>query len=108
MTLTGLTLAPAATADPAPVPSGITTARSCVQSRHQAAMACNAVRVTGGFDTLAHSTGAVDPGATPSGYGPDDLRSAYALPSSGGDGRTVAVVDAYDDPNAESDLATYR
>ena len=51
------------------------------------------------------------PGATvtPSGYGPIDLQSAYALPSStAGAGQTVAIVDAYDDPKAESDLGTYR
>ena len=43
------------------------------------------------------------------GYAPADLRSAYDLPSeSAGSGQTVAIVDAYDDPNAESDLATYR
>jgi len=44
------------------------------------------------------------------GYAPADLRSAYnLLPSeSAGSGQTVAIVDAYDDPNAESDLATYR
>ncbi len=41
------------------------------------------------------------------GYTPCDLRSAYALPS-GGAGQTVAIVDAYDDPNAEADLAVYR
>jgi subtilase family serine protease len=46
--------------------------------------------------------------AAPSGYGPSDIRSAYALPSSGSNGRTVAIVDAYDDPTAEQDLATYR
>ena len=45
----------------------------------------------------------------PQGYGPADLQAAYALPSaSAGAGQTVAVVDAYDDPRAESDLATYR
>ena len=43
------------------------------------------------------------------GYGPSSLQSAYVLPSStAGSGQTVAVVDAYDDPNAASDLATYR
>src|SRR5690242_748295 len=42
--------------------------------------------------------------AAPSGLGPADLQSAYKLPS-GGDGQTVAIVDAQDDPNAESDLA---
>jgi len=43
------------------------------------------------------------------GFDPADLRSAYALASeSAGSGETVAVVDAYDDPNAESDLNFYR
>jgi subtilase family serine protease len=46
--------------------------------------------------------------ALPTGYGPADLRSAYNLPSTGGSGQTVAIVDAYDDPTAESDLAVYR
>jgi hypothetical protein len=46
--------------------------------------------------------------AAPTGFGPADLRSAYALPASGGAGRTIAIVDAYDDPTAESDLAQYR
>lgn len=41
-------------------------------------------------------------------YGPDALRSAYVLPASGGDGQTVAIVDAYDEPSLESDLAAYR
>jgi subtilase family serine protease len=51
----------------------------------------------------------VTPNTTPSGYGPSSLQSAYALPStSSGSGQTVAIVDAYDDPSAESDLATYR
>jgi subtilase family serine protease len=51
---------------------------------------------------------AVSPMATPSGYGPTDLRSAYNLPANGGAGATIAIVDAQDDPNAESDLAAYR
>ncbi|HKU80541.1 MAG TPA: hypothetical protein VJP76_00120, partial [Candidatus Tumulicola sp.] len=47
--------------------------------------------------------------ATPSGYGPSDLQSAYNLPSStNGAGQTVAIVDAYDDPSAEADLGVYR
>ena len=49
------------------------------------------------------------PAATtaPAGYGPADIRSAYTLNASNST-KTVAIVDAYDDPNAESDLATYR
>ncbi len=43
------------------------------------------------------------------GYAPADLRSAYNLPSeTAGSGQTVAIVDAFDDPKAESDLAVYR
>jgi subtilase family serine protease len=42
------------------------------------------------------------------GYGPADLHAAYRLPTSGGDHQTVALVDAYDDPTIEQDLATYR
>lgn len=42
-------------------------------------------------------------------YDPAQLISAYKLPSSyKGVGQTVAVVDAYDDPNAEADLGVYR
>jgi subtilase family serine protease len=49
------------------------------------------------------------PNALLGALGPADLQSAYKLPSStAGAGQTVAIVDAQDDPNAESDLATYR
>lgn len=59
---------------------------------------------------------ALAPGASPAlegsgelgGYSPADLQSAYKVSSTGGSGRTVAIVDAYDDPNAEADLKTYR
>lgn len=43
------------------------------------------------------------------GYAPKDLRDAYGLGSSAtGSGQTIAIVDAFDDPNAEADLQTYR
>ncbi|MER6102671.1 carboxypeptidase regulatory-like domain-containing protein [Streptomyces sp. NPDC001832] len=45
--------------------------------------------------------------AAPLGFGPADLRSAYKLPAPGST-ETVAIVDAYDNPNAEADLAVYR
>ena len=48
---------------------------------------------------------------TGDGYGPADLQSAYGLTAaaaSAGTGETVAVVDAYNDPDAANDLATYR
>jgi subtilase family serine protease len=43
------------------------------------------------------------------GYTPCDLQSAYATPStSNGSGQTVAIVDAFNDANAEADLGVYR
>jgi subtilase family serine protease len=48
---------------------------------------------------------------TPSGYGPSNLQAAYGLTSASstqGVAQTVAIVDAFDDPNAETDLAVYR
>jgi subtilase family serine protease len=46
---------------------------------------------------------------TPTGLSPATLQKAYNLPSAtAGTGQTVAIVDAFDDPNAETDLATYR
>ena len=47
--------------------------------------------------------------APPPGYGPSSIQSAYRLASSSaGHGQTVAVIDAYDDPRAASDLTVYR
>ncbi|HEY7175379.1 MAG TPA: carboxypeptidase regulatory-like domain-containing protein, partial [Micromonosporaceae bacterium] len=57
-------------------------------------------------DVAAHK--GVQPNVTVSGFGPTDLTSAYNLPANGGAGQTVAIVDAFDDPNAEADLAVYR
>ncbi|KKD03395.1 S53 family peptidase [Streptomyces sp. WM6386] len=84
--------------------------------------ACNALRVTGGTTAYMEKQAAlkgatpktVKPNATsatPTGYGPSDLQDAYGLTSassSNGAGETIAIVDAYDDPNAAADLATYR
>lgn len=61
---------------------------------------------------MAHHLQPADhPDAAPTGdgYGPTSLQSAYALPSStAGSGQTVAVVDAYNDPDIFTDLETYR
>ena len=51
--------------------------------------------------------GEVVTSATPQGLGPADFQSAYKIPS-GSAGVIVGIVDAQDDPNAESDLAVYR
>ena len=50
----------------------------------------------------------LQPAVTPAGFGPADLTGAYQIPAGGGAGATVAIIDAFDDPNAEADLAVYR
>lgn len=41
-------------------------------------------------------------------YGPVQFRTGYALPSTtNGKGQTIAIVDAYNDPNIEADLGVY-
>ena len=62
---------------------------------------CDALVVVNGAGTPAVSS-------TPSGFNPADIRSAYALTATSSSGRTVAIVDAYDDPSAEADLGVYR
>ncbi|MFF4910461.1 S53 family peptidase [Streptomyces sp. NPDC001260] len=106
-------------ADAATVSSKVTwTATPCATPKHKGELACNSYRVTGGLTAFQKQQAArtgVTPkaadAATPSGYGPTNLQSAYGLTSaaaSNGSGETIAIVDAYNDPNAESDLATYR
>ncbi|MEU5420205.1 putative Ig domain-containing protein [Streptomyces sp. NPDC020667] len=97
----GLTAAsPAATATSS---TAAHTKRLCSQATAPGRMSCLALART---DIQQHQ--GISPGIMPSGYGPADLSSAYALPAGAGSGATVAIVDAYDDPNAESDLAAYR
>ena len=78
---------------------------------HRAARVC-AVPAAGSAG--CHALVVVDAGgqpqvtSAPNGYGPPDIRSAYGLGGSSSGGRTVAIVDAYNDPTAESDLAVYR
>ncbi|SHI17082.1 S53 family peptidase [Streptomyces sp. 3214.6] len=100
----------------------VTYTQQCDQTPKKGFASCNALRVTGGTTAFQEEQAAkkgiapktVSPNAatdSPTGYGPSDLQSAYGLTdaaSSGGSGKTIAIVDAYDDPNAESDLATYR
>ena len=56
-------------------------------------------------DAASHEFG---PDGSPAGYGPADLQSAYNFNPTGGSGVTVAIIDAFDNPNLESDLQVYR
>ena len=53
-----------------------------------------------------HAAHVISSAVTPQGFGPADLASAYKL--TGGGTGTIAIVDAYNYANAESDLAKYR
>ena len=97
----------AAAAGPAPIPAPVPAsfARVCADPP-PGELACFALhRTTGVLSTIPVG---VDAAATVGGFGPSDLAGAYKLPTNLGSGKTVAIVDAYNDPNAESDLATYR
>jgi hypothetical protein len=78
----------------------------CAWPPPSGAAACLVLQRT---DISAHA-GPYGPDTTPAGYGPVDLHSAYSLPYTvgSGQGETVALVDAYDDPNAAADLGVYR
>ncbi|WP_443065386.1 putative Ig domain-containing protein [Streptomyces sp. NBC_00536] len=93
--------APAAPATP--TATTVHTQRLCSEPTRPGFMACHALART---DVKQQPS--LAPNIVPSGYGPTDLQGAYALPASAGAGATVAIIDAYDDPNAEADLATYR
>src|SRR5437588_2222119 len=60
---------------------------------------CHAHVVTEPNGTPRASTG-------PSGYGPTQFHTAYSLRTTSPSAQTIAIVDAYDDPNIASDLAT--
>ncbi|ELS54367.1 S53 family peptidase [Streptomyces viridochromogenes] len=122
LVLTGLGTAPAASATPRtttnPAAKVTWTTTPCATPTHKGDLTCDSLRVTGGvtaFEKQRSARNGVTPKAgdtsAPSGYGPSDLQAAYGLTSaaaSNGSGETIAIVDAYDDPNAEADLATYR
>jgi len=95
-------LAPAA--DAVSTAGGPTSAAVCAKATKGHAT-CLSWRRT---DIKARKASAVAPMVTPSGWSPNDLKSAYSIPTNLGAGATVAVVDAYDNPKAEADLATYR
>jgi subtilase family serine protease len=97
--------ASAATPSAAPAAKSHPFRHVCGSAAHGTA-SCHALVLTDVTQSAAQVKAAA---ATPSGFGPTDLQSAYKLPSStAGSGQTVAIVDAYDDPTAESDLTVYR
>jgi len=67
---------------------------------------------TASCHALVVGDGVGNPNATtsPTGLSPATIKSAYSYSTSStaGFGKTIAIVDAYDDPTAESDLAVFN
>jgi Putative Ig domain len=107
---TTIALSAAALATPSSAAVPMTIVNSCSQNVGAGHYACFALRRSDvGFTPQRHFNAV--PQATPAGYGPANLQSAYSLAAaaaSSGAGQRVYVVDAFDDPSAESDLTTYR
>jgi subtilase family serine protease len=81
--------------------------RACAASNNPMVASCLALIRTDVKQESAAVLGFKAP--TDDGFGPAQLQSAYNLPSkAAGAGESVAVVDAFDDPPAVSDLAVYR
>ena len=57
-----------------------------------------------------NSAGRIAPNVTPSGYGPVQFQTAYGLTAAAAapTNEIIAIVDAFDDPNAKSDLDTFN
>lgn len=105
LTLAGCALEPAVPALPARGDSAALAAGSRAPSPDGNTPLCPQAAI-GSFRCFAwaHAArGGID------GLKPRDLQSAYRLPSAtNGAGQVIAVVDAYDDPRAQSDLNVYR
>ncbi|MDX3238519.1 carboxypeptidase regulatory-like domain-containing protein [Streptomyces sp. ME03-5709C] len=93
--------APAATAEPR---AGHGNVERVCDVPEPGLAGCLALRRT---DTRAFR-GLAKSGALPDGLGATDIQDAYDLAADGGAGQTIAIVDAFDDPTAETDLAVYR
>jgi subtilase family serine protease len=56
---------------------------------------------------VTNANGAPKAVSAPQGYGPAQFRGAYGLPATASTAQTIAIVDAYDDPNIAGDLNAY-
>jgi subtilase family serine protease len=118
--LLGLSVAPPAAA--ATHAAATHAAATHAAAPHAAAAAPNYTDVCppvpAGYDRcealVRTDVGAADRGPlelSPTGYSPANLQAAYnlaAAAAAGGSGQTVALVDAYNDPNINADLNYYR
>ncbi len=116
--LGSLLIAPAASASPPRSPAKTRyaqTRRACQSPTVRRASCFALVRVPVAASSAARAGAlpyTVNDGASSSGPAggltPQQIATAYGYtPSPGGVGQTVAIVDAYDDPQIEADLATF-
>ena len=94
---------------PAPTSANSSSSHACAAVIVAGRQSCFALKRNG----LRPMPASASPQAIPAGvgYGPSQLQAAYSLTASSaanGAGRTIAIVDAFDDPTAAADLATYR
>ncbi|MFG1647851.1 S8 family serine peptidase, partial [Amycolatopsis sp. NPDC049252] len=89
----------AAAIAPAPAASAAPTPRAACPDTGPGVLRCLTTFTPGATRALADG---------PAGWGADDLASAYRLPDGAGPGTVVGISIAYDAPNLEADLATYR
>jgi subtilase family serine protease len=99
----------AAAPAPAARPAAGVFERACAFIKTPGMASCSALI---NMNVAQHASMKITPDAsapTDDGFGPSSLQAAYDLPSStAGTGETVAVVDAFNDPDITSNLATYR
>jgi hypothetical protein len=110
-----LLCAPALAAETvAPLPASAYTSRAVCAPPAPGYATCQSVRLlarTAQARAHVHPLGVIE--ATPSpaagdfGLTPQDIHSAYQLPTSASGTQTIALVDAYNDLSAEADLETY-
>ncbi|MFB9839602.1 S53 family peptidase [Actinoallomurus acaciae] len=102
---TALTLSSVSSADAATSASKLSVGFGCASATSAGQLHC-----FGRVRAHRASNGKIAPltVTSPTGLLPADLQSAYKVAGLSGAGRTVAIVDAQDDPNAEADLAHYR
>lgn len=105
-----VTFAGVASAAPASANAPASFANACGIAAHGFARCFAIQRIGGtGVHALALTPNVTSCSSPTTGYTPCDLQSAYnVVNATGGSGQTVAIVDAFNDPNAESDLAVYR
>ena len=77
--------------------SSVLVARSAAAAAHLHPLGLSATR----------QPDAPSPAAGDFGLRPQDLHAAYALPTAAPTSQTIAIIDAYNDPAAETDLRTY-